>query len=173
MRKYFVYLLNSFLFLFVFACGQTDVGTGHGNDNYDPSLVAGTQVGVVFSYEDAKVDTFFLTLADGNKTAKDAMDATVQTIIYADFGIGPATCKVNAVGMPADSCFGDLDGNYWAFFYKKFGTKNWIYADVGIGLYALQDGDLIGLLWTRGDVNNDFAPLRSLPDLKLSDIVTK
>lgn len=152
------------------SCAQDDLGSGVGNSTYNPLTVPGTQVGVLYSYADDNVDRFFLTLQDGQNT-RAALDATGQSIEYAEFVIGPAPCKINGVGMPAEFCFADPSGRYWAFFYKRFGTNSWEYADVGIGPYVLQDGDLIGLLWTAGDPNNNYAPIRTLPNLKLADLL--
>lgn len=158
----------------VAACGDTGVGQNSQN-SYDPFAVAGTQVGVVVDDGASSPDAFFLDMGDGAATAKDALDATTLEILYLNYGFGAFVCKVNSVGTAGtvdDPC-PSLDGRFWAFYYKKFGDDAWTFSeDKGVSIYALQDGDMVGLAWAGYDAAAQTAD-RVPPDLTLGDLVTQ
>ncbi|MCB0309239.1 MAG: hypothetical protein KDD48_07690 [Bdellovibrionales bacterium] len=163
-----------FLFcLFSLACGSPDSGNIVNPVVFDPTTVSGLQIGVYVSYDQSQNDQYFIEFTSdllGETFAKDALDATPLQVQYAQFPLGVALCKINSVGMEPNLCFANQDGYYWSFYYKQFGSDTWVFSPLGLGLYALQDGDLVGFLWDRNNPLTNL-PMRQLPDISIQDFV--
>lgn len=97
-------------------------------------------------------------------SALDVLLASGIEVEAADFGFGLAVCAINCLGQASSNCFGDPNGNSWAFFYKSLTDTQWQVSTVGANDYILNDGDMIAFVWTQTDQN--FNPL-SRPDNSL------
>jgi hypothetical protein len=107
------------------------------------------QVGLVIAFSDGSEHTEIVTVPVA-ATAFQALQAAAVNLVWADFGFGPAICKINADGCPADDCF-CRDDRFWAF-YELSGTS-WVTSQVGAGQVVPADRAVLGFAWSGFDAS--------------------
>lgn len=107
------------------------------------------QVGVVVMFPDGTTHTEVVTIP-ATATALDALKAAKLTVETADGSFGPALCKINATGCPADNCFCD-EKTYWAYFHLN--GSAWASAQEGVGVYVPADKAVEGFAWSGFDAS--------------------
>ncbi len=105
------------------------------------------QVGLVVTFADGTTHTEIVTVP-ANATALDALRAAHLTIATADTSFGPALCKINTTGCPADDCFCD-SAHFWAYYHLS-GTA-WAQAMEGAGAYVPANRAVEGFAWSGVD----------------------
>lgn len=132
---------------------------------------AGLQIGLVLSPAEGDETALIVSLTDTEEAnALDVLNASGLPLALATTDFGPAICAILEVGQPAEDCFGDPEGRYWAFFFLT-DANEWEAAPVGVDGYLVQDGQVLGFAWTGSDAN--YNPLRLPPVMTFANIAAQ
>lgn len=123
------------------------------------------QVGLVVAFPEGAVHQEIVTVPEA-ATTFDVLQAANIELVSADSGFGPAVCRINNVGCPADNCFCD-PVNFWAYYHLS-GTE-WLSAMEGVGSYVPANGAVEGLAWSGFDAS--FTPTVQPPVYTFDQIV--
>lgn len=144
-----------FFIIMISACSQTGVGF---IEKPNPVLLDGTQVGLLIDPNTGTVMIDGVTISD-ESSLSSALDVLLNSgleVVTADFGQSSLNiCAIAGVGQPENDCFGDLEGRYWAFFYKGLNDVIWTAAPINASEYQVNDGDLIAFVWTKADMDSN------------------
>lgn len=107
------------------------------------AVLAG-RAGLVVQFNSSAVMKKCIEFQNGS-SAYDILQKSGLHIVVKDYGagLGMAVCKIRDVGCEADNCF--CQSNYWSFNYMAGG--DWLYSDVGVSGYTVEDGDMLGFRW--------------------------
>lgn len=105
------------------------------------------QVGLVVTFTDGSTHTEIVTVP-ANATALDALRAARVTVATSETQFGPALCKINATGCPADDCFCD-PSHFWAY-YHLVGNA-WSVATESSGAFVPTGRSVEGFAWSGFD----------------------
>lgn len=131
-----------------------------------PDTPEAAEVGVVIALAEGESSTFLVGV-NADASALDALLATGEEVAVLETDFGPAICAIMGVGQPAEDCFGDAEGRYWAFFTLG-AAGEWEAAQVGAGGYPVSAGEVLGFSWTASDA--DFNPLMMPPVVTFDEI---
>jgi len=109
------------------------------------------RIGIVVRFNNGSEHLQIVTVPSA-ATAFDALKATSLTIASADAGFGPAICRINADGCPADNCFCD-PAHFWAFWTLNAAGTDWDASPVGVGGLTPDDQAVLGFSWSGFDAN--------------------
>lgn len=105
------------------------------------------RVGLVVTFADGSSHTEVVTVPAGATTV-DVLRAARLTIATTETQFGPALCKVNTTGCPAEDCFCDAE-HFWAYYHLAGGA--WASAMESIGVYVPTDRSVEGFAWSGFD----------------------
>ncbi len=105
------------------------------------------QVGLVVTFADGTSHKEIVT-APAGATALDVLMAAKVTVVTSETAFGPALCKINDTGCPADNCFCDASA-YWAYYHLA--GNAWAGAMESAGAYVPADGSVEGFAWSGFD----------------------
>ena len=108
-------------------------------------------VAVVIQFPDHVHSEIVSVPADA--TTADVLAALSVPVVMSDTNWGKALCKIGDVGMPADNCFGDPDGQSWAYYHLNATDDGWDSSQVGISTFTPDDKAVEGFAWTKFDAN--------------------
>lgn len=100
---------------------------------------------VIVQFADHDVAVREITFEQKNITGLQALQQTGFKLEIANTAFGPAVCAINGVGMPANDCFGDPQGRFWA--YNYWDGNAWQFYPVGAGDSQVNNGGIEGWRW--------------------------
>ena len=105
------------------------------------------QVGLVVTFADGTSHREIVTVPAG-ATALDVLAAANVTVVTSETAFGPALCKINDTGCPADNCFCD-PAAFWAYYHLV--GDGWAGAMESAGAYVPAHGSVEGFAWSGFD----------------------
>lgn len=125
------------------------------------------QVGLVVTFADGSSHKEIVT-APAGATTLDVLKAAQLTVVTSETAFGPALCKINDTGCPAENCFCNAEA-FWAY-YHLAGTA-WTGAMESAGAYVPADGSVEGFAWSGFD--SSFNPTVQPPVYTYQQIVAE
>lgn len=123
------------------------------------------QVGLVVTFVDGTTHTEIVTVPT-SATTLDVLRAANLALATTETQFGPAICKINTTGCPADNCFCDAE-HYWAYYHLS--GSAWTAAMESVGVYAPANRSVEGFAWSGFDA--EFNPTVKPPVFTFEQLV--
>jgi len=107
------------------------------------------EVGVVIAFLGSGQHLEIVTVPEA-ATTYDVLRAASVELALAATDFGPALCRINDTGCPADDCFCDPD-HFWAYYHLSPSGDAWVPALEGVAAFVPVDHAVEGLAWSGFD----------------------
>lgn len=99
----------------------------------------------IIQFDDIDVAAREITFDTKKISGLDALKLSGFKVVTTVTQFGTAVCAINGVGQPADNCFGDPDGKFWAYSYWDGST--WQSYSVGADSSSIGSNAIEGWRW--------------------------